>query len=108
MKFNQYASQAKDEVLKSFYDGTRLDYKKNMEIIEILCSDGYLELRTSVNRSAYWITNEGKGFILQGGYTQKDKIDRRKQREKWSMNTIGWIVAIIASALSSIITSLLS
>lgn len=108
MEFSTYASEPKDKVLKAFYDGIHLDYKENMEIIEILCSDGYIELRTSANGSAYWITNEGKGFILQGGYTQKDKIDRRKQREKWSMNTIGWIVAIIASALSSIITSLLS
>lgn len=108
MKFNQYTSKAKDQVLKSFYSRTSLSYKENMEIIEILCSDGYVELRTSANGSAYCITDKGKGFILEGGYTKQDKVYRKTQREKWSMNTVGWIVAIAASIISSIITSLLS
>ena len=86
----------KDNALKYFYGNPNFA-KPSKEIIDILIAEGYMELRTSVNGSAYWITDKGKGFILQGGYTKQAK-------KKWKTSTINWIRALVIAAASSIIT----
>lgn len=92
----KFTSKEKDNALEYFY-GNHNSTKPSKEIIDILIADGYMELRTSVNGSAYWITDKGKGFILQGGYTKQEK-------KKWETSTINWIMALVIAVTSSIIT----
>ena len=49
----KYTPQEKDEVLSRFYNDNVGNYTPIIEIIEILVSDGYIKLHTSVNGSAY-------------------------------------------------------
>lgn len=93
----KFTPKEKDEVLNRFYNGNVGSYNPIIEIIEILVSDGYVILHTSVNGSAYHITDKGKGFFLQGGYTKQEK-------KKWKTSTINWIMALVIAAASSIIT----
>jgi len=62
----EYTPIEKDTILRCFYLGVSVNYQSCQDIINILVSDGYVVLRTSVNGRAYHITDKGKGFILQG------------------------------------------
>lgn len=100
----KYTPKEKDNALEYFYD-TPNSIKPSKEIIDILIADGYVELRTSVNGSAYWITEKGKGFILQGGYTKQEK----KKREASAINLIkALVIAAASSIITVIVTKLLS
>ena len=92
----------KDNALEYFY-GRSNSVKPSQEIIDILIAEGYMELRTSVNGSAYWITDKGKGFILQGGYTKERNI-RRKQTFTFYLNMV--LSALISAIVAYIVSSL--
>lgn len=95
----RFTPQEKDKVLSKFYNEDTIDCTSVLQIIEILESDGYVKLHTSVNGCAYRITNKGKGFILQGGYT-KERNTRRK-------NVLAFYFNMVLSALVSAIVSYL-
>jgi hypothetical protein len=100
----EYTSIEKDTILRCFYLGVSINYQSCQDIINILVSDGYVVLRTSVNGRAYHITDKGKGFILQGGYAKQDNERKQEKIEKWKTSTINWIMALVIAIASSIIT----
>lgn len=99
----KYTPQEKDEVLSRFYNDNVGNYTSIIEIIEILVSDGYIKLHTSVNGSAYHITDKGKGFFLQGGYV-KERNTRRKQTVTFYFNML--ISALVSAIVSYIVSSM--
>lgn len=99
----KFTPKEKDEVLKRFYNDNVGDYKPIIEIIEILVSEGYIKLYTSVNGCCYNITDKGKGFFLQGGYTQ-ERYQRRKQTFVFYLNMA--ISALVSAIVSYIVSSM--
>lgn len=100
----KFTPKEKDDALE-YFNGNPNSTKPSKEIIDILIAEGYMELRTSVNGSAYWITDKGKGFILQGGYTEQKK----KKRETSAINLIrALVIAVASSIITVIVTKLLS
>lgn len=85
-----------DLLLEKFYNGVSLDYNKDRKGIYILVSDGYVNRVSSVNGSAYTITDKGRGFYLIGGYASK-----RKEKSQRLLRDL------FVATLSAIITSLL-
>lgn len=78
----EYTPIEKDTILRCFYLGVSVNYQSCQDIINILVSDGYVVLRTSVNGRAYHITDKGKGFILQGRVCQtRQRKETRKNRK---------------------------
>ena len=98
----EYTPIEKDTILRCFYLGVSVNYQSCQDIINILVADEYVVLRTSVNGRAYHITDQGKGFILQGGYAKQDKSLKSQKRFTLQMNAMGWIVTIIASIIGVI------
>ena len=98
----KFTPKEKDNALEYFY-GRSNSVKPSQEIIDILIAEGYMELRTSVNGSAYWITDKGKGFILPGGYTNERNI-RRKQTFTFYLNMV--LSALISAIVAYIVSSL--
>lgn len=98
----KYTPKEKDNALSYFYG----DYDSDnpaQEIIDILVSDGYVKLHTSVNGRIYRITDKGKGFFLQGGYIE-ERNTRRKQTATFYLNMI--ISALVSAVISYIVSSL--
>lgn len=97
----QFTPREKDDALKYYY-GNPSSAKPSEEIRDILKSAGYVEYVSSPNGSLYRITDKGKGFILQGGYTEQDKALKSQKRFTLQMNAMGWLVTIIASIIGVI------
>lgn len=98
----KFTPKEKDNVLEYFY-GNPNSITPSKEIIDILIAEGYMELRTSVNGSVYWITDKGKGFILQGGYT-KERNTHRKKTFTFYLNMV--LSALISAIVAYIVSSL--
>lgn len=95
-------TKEKDNALEYFY-GNPNSTKPSQEIIDILVADEYMELRKSVNGSAYYITDKGKGFILQGGYTKQDKDSKHKIRNRYLDILIGAIAGAVITKVIDIL-----
>lgn len=89
-----------DLLMGKFYNEESVDYDENGELIDVLVSDGHLELRSSMNGSAYFITDKGKGFYLLGGY-------RKMESSKVSRYIRDLVVAVISSIITSLIQAAL-
>lgn len=69
-----YTAREKDELLRRYYYG--MDSFCNTTLREILCGDGYIEYHP--NLMQYFITDKGKSFILQGGYSRQEEKEQAK------------------------------
>ena len=90
----KYSAREKDAVLRNYYKGN-VKFG-NYEIEDILIADGYLKQQGLFTI----ITEKGRGFYFDGGYTAR--------RKKECMKTIsGFARAIMATAVGSAITILI-
>lgn len=73
----KFTPKEKDNGLEYYY-GNPNSAKPSEEIRDILKSAGYVEYVFSQNGRFHSITDKGKGFILQGGYTKERNAHRKK------------------------------
>lgn len=98
----KFTPKEKDSGLEYFY-GNPNSAKPCEEIRDILKSAGYVEYVSSTNGSLHRITDKGKGFILQGGYTEEQNARRRKTFTFYlNMVLSALISAIVAYIVSSL------
>lgn len=102
-EMKKYTPKEKDNVLGAFYHKTHIDYIADKEIIGILIADGCVENIRYADGSFDKLTDKGKGFILQGGYT-KERNTRRKQTLTFYLNMV--LSALISAIVAYIVSSL--
>lgn len=69
-----YNAREKDRLLMMYYHG--IDSFCDTILREILCGDGYIEYNQNLMK--YFITDKGKSFILQGGYSRQEEKEQAK------------------------------
>ena len=102
----EYTPIEKDTILRCFYLGVSVNYQSCQDIINILVSDGYVVLRTSVNllQNSLFQLKYGKRQEYGTFYGEFAAYYSREKIEKWKTSTINWIMALVIAIASSIIT----
>lgn len=93
----------KDEALEYLLYGNNKSIKPSQEVIDILISDGYVERFSPILKKRHCINDKGKGFFLQGGYTQ-ERHQRRRQTFIFYTNMV--ISALVSAIVSYIVSSM--
>ena len=89
----KYNAKEKDAVLRNYYKGN-VKFS-NYEIEDILIADGYLKQQGLFTI----ITDKGRGFYFDGGYT----AIRKKERTKAINDSIRSTIAAIAGSVITIL-----
>lgn len=95
----------KDIILRDLYQGVHVSHNSSdfQEVLDILIADGYIEVISFADGNFNKLTDKGKGFILNGGYTEQERIQKKEFRFSLMINAINWTIAIIASIISAIL-----
>ena len=89
----KYNAKEKDAVLRNYYKGNAKF--SNYEIEDILVADGYLK-RQGVFTI---ITDRGRGFYFDGGYT----AIKKKERTKALSDSVRSVIAAVIGSLLTIL-----
>lgn len=98
----RYSNKAKDNALKSCYNGDSGNVDD--EMIAILRADGLIVTLTSPNGIVHRITDIGTLFYINGGYEGAKKMKRTKAINNFARSTLS---ALIGSTLTILIEHVL-
>lgn len=92
----------KDAILAEIKANT-FEYKSlHAEVIEVLDTDGLIDITRTKDGTDVDLTNKGKAFIKDGGYVAAEKEKAKEARKKRLSKALTWILCTVVAAIISV------
>lgn len=102
MKYNE---KEKDEALTAYYNDSCCD---DGDLVAMLKADGYLVTLTSPNGIVTRITDKGRAFCLNGGYSGAKEAREKESRDEFKRKIITAVIGSLSGSIFGFLAGILA